>query len=62
MSVFTKEKIHQTIDELPESFTLEDVMERLHLLHKIENGLTEVELEQSVSTEEARKTLGKWLS
>lgn len=34
-----KKKIAETIDELPEDTTIEEAIERLTLLHKVEVGL-----------------------
>lgn len=36
-----KKKIAKTIDELPEDATIEEAIERLVLLHKIQTGLKE---------------------
>jgi len=36
-----KKRIAQTIDDLPEDTTIEEAIERLLLLHKIQTGLNE---------------------
>lgn len=61
MGTLTKEKLMATISELPETFSMEDLFERLIFLQKIELGLEQSEKGQVVSTEEARKRLTKWL-
>lgn len=38
-----KKKIAETIEELPEDVTLEEAIERLILLHKVQKGLNEKE-------------------
>lgn len=38
---FDKKRIAKTIDELPEDATIEEAIERLLLLHKIQVGLRE---------------------
>lgn len=38
-----KKKIAKTIDELPEDATIEEAIERLVLLHKVQTGLKEKE-------------------
>ena len=49
-----KKRIAQTIDELPEDATIEEAIERLILLHKIQTGLretggkTQQEIEQQI--------------
>jgi hypothetical protein len=57
----TKEKIHQAVDELPNEFSVEDLLEKIIFLHKIERGYTQSENNEVISTEEARKKLSKWL-
>lgn len=61
MGALTKEKLIATIRELPETFSMEDLFERLIFVQKIELGLEQSEKGQVVSTEEARKRLTKWL-
>jgi len=39
----TKSKIVRAVEELPEDATIEDAIERLVFLHKIEVGLKQVE-------------------
>ena len=59
--MLTKEKIKTTIDSLPDNFTIEDIIEELIILDKIEQGLKDVEEGRVYTTEEAKKRLGKWL-
>jgi predicted transcriptional regulator len=53
----TKQKILKVVQELPEELDIEDVMERLYLLYKIEKGLQQADAGNKVSHEEAKKTL-----
>jgi hypothetical protein len=39
----TRQDILKALDQLPEDATIEDAMERLFVLHKIERGLRDVE-------------------
>lgn len=59
--MLTKEKIKTTIDSLPDNFTIEDVIEELIVLDKIEQGLKDVKEGKVYTTEEAKQRLGKWL-
>lgn len=59
--MLTKEKLIETINRLPEKFTLDDVMERIVLLAKIEKGLQQIEEGKVLSNDEMKKRLGKWL-
>lgn len=54
----TKEKIIETIRTLPDDATLDDVMEQLYFLSKVERGLQESEAGQVMSHEEVKKRLG----
>lgn len=59
--MLVKEKVLETIQSLPEKFSLDEVIERLIVLHKIEIGLTQVEEGKTYSNEEAREKMKKWL-
>ena len=57
----TKEQMIKVIQELPDDATVEDAMERLYLLYKIERGIAQAEAGQKVSQEEARRRMAQWL-
>jgi hypothetical protein len=57
----TKEKVKKTIDRLPDSFTVDQVIEELVVLDKIEKGLKEVEEDKVYSTQQVKDQLKKWL-
>lgn len=57
----TKEKLIQTIQELPDSFSVEELFDKIILLQKVEIGLLQSNAGQVVTTEEAREKLQKWL-
>lgn len=59
--MLTKEKIKSVIDTLPENFTIEDVMEELIIIDKIEQGLKDIEDGNVYTTEELKQKLSKWL-
>ncbi len=56
-----KAVLTETIDQLPEEFALEDLIERLILLEKIEKSRQQVRQGKTYTTEEARQKLNKWL-
>ena len=56
-----KQAILQAIQQLPDDMTIEDAMERLLLLHKVERGLRQADAGQTVTQEEARKRMARWL-
>ncbi len=59
--MLTKDKLIQTINELPDSFSAEDLFERIILLQKVEIGLEQSKAGEIFSTDEAREKLSKWL-
>ena len=59
--MLTKEKIKKTIDLLPDNVTIDELINRIILLDKIEQGLKDVEEENVYTTEEVENKLNKWL-
>lgn len=53
----TKAKILRAVEELPENATIEDAIERLVFLHKIEVGLTQVQEGKTVPLDEVEARL-----
>ena len=60
-NMLTKEKVLQSIRDLPNEFSLDDLVEKLILLEKIELGLQQVKDGQTLSNDLAKKKLKKWL-
>jgi predicted transcriptional regulator len=52
-----KEKVLDAVRSLPEDATVEDVMERLYFLAKVEEGLRQIDAGQTVDLEEARRRI-----
>jgi predicted transcriptional regulator len=46
---------------MPDEFSLEEIIERLIILEKIEKGLAQAKAGQVLSSEEVKKRLEKWL-
>ena len=57
----TKELIIKAIQELPDDATLDDAMERLYLLSKVERGITQADAGVKVTQVEARQRMARWL-
>ncbi|HYW05522.1 MAG TPA: hypothetical protein VE913_01125 [Longimicrobium sp.] len=57
MSTSHKEQAIRAIEELPAEAGLDQVMERLYFLHKVERGLQQIESGRVVTHEEARRHL-----
>jgi predicted transcriptional regulator len=52
-----KERAIEAIRGLPEDATVEDVMERLYFLAKVEEGMRQADVGQTMSHEEAKRRL-----
>jgi predicted transcriptional regulator len=59
--MLTKAKIKKSIDSLPDNMTVDQVIDRIILLDKIEQGLKDVEEGKVFTTEEAKVKINKWL-
>lgn len=53
-----KTRVHETLQTLPDNASWEDVMYRIYVRKKIENGLKDVADENTLSVEEVRKRFG----
>ncbi len=56
-----KTQLLETIQDMPEEFSVDELMERLMILQKIEEGQQQIQAGQFYSEEEAKKKLEKWL-
>ena len=60
-TVSEREKIQNVVRNLPAEARIEDAIERLYLLYKVEKGIQQADAGQTVSHQEAKKRLQKWL-
>ncbi len=61
-SMITKDQVIQTVNDLPDNFSAEELIQKIILLDKIEIGLKQSETGKVVTNEEAKKRLAKWLA
>ncbi len=59
--MLTREEVLKSVNELPNKFSFEEILDRLLLLDKIEIGLEQSNAGNTVSTDEAKESLSKWL-
>jgi hypothetical protein len=57
----TKDKIINHIKNLPDSVTIDDILDQKILVEKIEQGIQQSNKNQIVPDDELDKRLGKWL-
>ena len=55
-----KQLILKALEDLPEGASLEEAMERISLLYKVENGIQQAERGEWVDQEQARQQMKKW--
>lgn len=55
-----KQKVLKSIEKLPKDASLDDIMERIYFIHKVEVGLKQSEQGNVVSHEELLKEIEKW--
>lgn len=58
--MITKGQIIKAMERLPDNATIEDALDCLYVLYKIDRGLAAVEAGRTVSQEEARRRASQW--
>lgn len=58
----TKQKVIDVVDDLPDDASIEDAMERLLFLAKVERGLQQADAGQTIPHAQVRERMAKWLS
>jgi hypothetical protein len=61
MVMTTKDKIISGIKNLPDSVTIDDILDQIMLVEKIEKGIDQSDKNQVVPDDELDQRLGKWL-
>ena len=58
--MLTKEKVNKTINNLPDKFTIDELIDRLIFMEKIEEGIQQSEEGKVVSNEDLKIIIDKW--
>ncbi|GAA4442568.1 hypothetical protein GCM10023188_42410 [Pontibacter saemangeumensis] len=58
----TKERLLESIKQLPNEFTVDEIIDRILLLDKIETGLQQSKNEEITPDEELDRKLPEWLN
>ena len=58
--MLSKSKVQKTLKDLPDTFTLDEIVDKLILISSIEEGLEQAEKGETYSTDEAKAILKKW--
>jgi predicted transcriptional regulator len=58
--MLTRSKVIQSVNDLPESFTIDDLIDRLIFIEKVEEGLKQAEKGKVISHDDVKKIIEKW--
>ncbi len=58
--MLTRDKVNKTIKSLPEKFTIDELIEQLIFIEKVEEGLKQSDEGKVVSNEDVRLIIEKW--
>jgi hypothetical protein len=59
--MLTKDNVIKTISKLPDNFNLDELIDTLIFIDKVEKGLDQSYKNQVISETQAKKKLAKWL-
>jgi hypothetical protein len=59
--MLNKSQVIKSLKNLPENFSVDEVIDRIILLQKVEVGLEQSSANKTNTTTEAKKKLKKWL-
>jgi hypothetical protein len=59
--MLTKSQVIESLKELPENFTIDELIDHLVFIQKVEIGIDQSNSGHVYSTDELRKKLDKWL-
>ena len=57
----TKQQILKAIEDLPDDAGVEDALDQLYLLYKVERGLRQADQGELLTPEEVRERMARWL-
>jgi len=58
--MLTRSKVIQSVNDLPESFTIDELIDRLIFIEKVEQGLKQAEEGKVIPHEDVKKIIEKW--
>jgi hypothetical protein len=59
--MLVKKQVMKTIKDMPDEFSVDDAIEKLIVLNKIEKARKEIKDGKGLTTAQAKKKLQKWL-
>ena len=58
--MFTKAQLLKSLDNLPEFFTIDQLIEQLIFIEKVDEGLKQSQAGQVISDEDVKLIINKW--
>ncbi len=58
--MLTKDKLKQSIDNLPETFTIDELIDQLIFIEKVEEGIQQADQGKVISDEDVKGIIDKW--
>lgn len=58
--MLTKSKLKEEIEKLPETFSIDELVERLIFIEKVENGISQSNIGEVISEAELDNEIEKW--
>ena len=58
--MLTKKRVQRSIENLPDSFSIDQLIEQLIFTEKIEEGIKQSEEGKIITNEDVRKIIDKW--
>jgi len=59
-TMLTKEKLNKTINNLPDRFTIDELIDQLIFIEKVEEGLKQSDEGKVISNEDVKLMIDKW--
>ena len=56
-----KENVQQIIEKMPANFSVDDLLDELFFMEKVHRGLEQSKKGETISHEEAKQKMQKWL-
>ncbi|MFO7657584.1 MAG: hypothetical protein R6W78_10990 [Bacteroidales bacterium] len=60
--MLTKNTVRQSIDNLPDSFTIDELIEQLIFVEKVEEGIKQSDEGKTISNDDVKIMIEKWSS
>ncbi len=60
--MLTKSKVKKSIENFPDSFTIDDLIDQLIFTEKIEDGIKQSDEGKTISNDEMKNLIDKWSS